>query len=114
MSRRRRTGFATPFRPPPLLGGTVLPKGGRTPLWPAGIQGYMDASGARVLAARIAAGVRIGSRIELISDSDTDLRAGDRGVVRGIETGGDVVVEWERGFHSSINPRNTAFRALAL
>ena len=74
----------------------------------------MDASGARLLAARIAAGVRIGSRIELIADSDTDLRAGDRGVVRGIETGGGVVVEWERGFHSSIDPRNTAFRALAL
>ncbi len=73
----------------------------------------MDASGARLLAARIAAGVRIGSWIELISDSD-DLRAGDRGVVREIESGGDVLVEWERGFHSSINPRNTSFRALAL
>ena len=73
----------------------------------------MDASGARLLAARIAAGVRIGSWIELISDAD-DLRAGDRGVVREIESGGDVLVEWERGFHSSINPRSTAFRALAL
>jgi hypothetical protein len=114
MSRRRRTGFATPLPPPPLLGGAVLPKGGRTPLRPAGIQRYMDASGARVLAARIAAGVRIGSRIELIADSEADLRAGDRGVVREIESGGDVVIEWERGFHSSINPRNTAFRALAL
>ena len=58
--------------------------------------------------------MRIGSRIELISDSDTDLRAGDRGVVRGIDSGGDVEVEWERGFHRSINPRDTAFRALAL
>ena len=114
MSRRRRTGFATPFRPPPLLGGTVLPKGGRTPLRPAGIQRYMDASGARLLAARIAAGVRVGSRIELIADSDTELRAGDRGVVRGIDSGGDVEVEWERGFHRSINPRNTSFRAIAL
>ena len=73
----------------------------------------MDASGARLLAARIAAGVRIGSWIELISDAD-DLRAGDRGVVREIESGGDVLVEWERGFHSSINPRNTAFRAVTL
>jgi hypothetical protein len=73
----------------------------------------MDASGARLLAARIAAGVRIGSWIELISDAD-DLRAGDRGVVREIESGGDVLVEWERGFHSSINPRSTSFRALAL
>ena len=73
----------------------------------------MDASGARLLAARIAAGVRIGSWIELVSDAD-DLRAGDRGVVREIDSGGDVLVEWERGFHSSINPRSTSFRALAL
>ena len=50
----------------------------------------MDASGARLLAARIAAGVRIGSRIELVADCETDLRAGDRGVVREIESGGDV------------------------
>jgi hypothetical protein len=35
-------------------------------------------------------------------------------VVREIDSGGDVVVEWERGFHSSINPRNTAYRAVAL
>lgn len=74
----------------------------------------MDASGARLLAARIAAGVRVGSRIELIADSDTDLRAGDRGVVCGIDSAGVVVVEWERGFHRSIDPRSTAFRALAL
>ena len=73
----------------------------------------MDASGARLLAARIAAGVRIGSRIELTADSDTDLRAGDRGVVCDIEAGGAVVVEWERGFNSSIDPRRTSFRALA-
>jgi hypothetical protein len=74
----------------------------------------MDASGARLLAARIAAGVRVGTRIELLADSDTELRAGDRGVVCGIESGGDVVVEWEQGFHRSINPRNTAFRPVSL
>jgi len=73
----------------------------------------MDASGARLLAARIAAGVRVGSRIELLSAANADLRVGDVGVVCGIESGGDVVVEWERGFNSSINPRNTSFRALA-
>ena len=114
MSRRRRTGFATPILLPPLLGGMVLPKGGRLDFRVSRIQMDMDASGARLLAARIAAGVRIGSRIELIADSETELRAGDRGVVRGIDSGGDVVVEWERGFHSSINPRDTAFRAVAL
>jgi hypothetical protein len=72
----------------------------------------MDAMGARLLAARIAAGVRIGSVIELESDSDPELRAGDRGVVRGIEAGGTVVVEWERGFNSVIDPRQSSFRAL--
>jgi hypothetical protein len=72
----------------------------------------MDAIGARLLAARIAAGVRIGSEIELMTDSDTDLRAGDRGVVRGIDLGGEVVVEWDRGFHRSIDPRRSAFRSL--
>jgi hypothetical protein len=74
----------------------------------------MDAMGARLLAARIAAGVRIGSMIELVSDSepDTELRAGDRGVVRGIEAGGTVVVEWERGFNRAIDPRHASYRAL--
>ena len=66
----------------------------------------MDAIGARLLAARIAAGVRIGSRIELVSDSDTELRAGDRGVVREIEANGAVVVEWERGVDREIDPQH--------
>jgi hypothetical protein len=73
---------------------------------------FMDAMGARLLAARIAAGVRIGSVIELVSVTDTDLRAGDRGVVRGIEAGGTVVVEWERGFNRAIDPRHASYRAL--
>ncbi len=68
--------------------------------------------GARLLAARISAGVRIGSVIELVSDSDAELRAGDRGVVREIEPSGTVVVEWERGFDRAIDPRRSAFRAL--
>ena len=74
----------------------------------------MDAIGARLLAARIAAGVRIGSVIELMDDSefDPDLRAGDRGVVRGIDAGGAVVVEWDRGFESTIDPRRSAYRSL--
>ena len=72
----------------------------------------MDAIGALLLAARIAAGVRIGSRIELVSDSDTELRAGDRGVVREIEANGAVIVEWERGFNRAIDPQHSAFRAL--
>jgi hypothetical protein len=74
---------------------------------------YMDATGARLLAARIAAGVRIGAVIELVADSGADLRAGDRGVVREFDATGAVVVEWERGFDSAIDPRLTPFRALA-
>jgi hypothetical protein len=73
----------------------------------------MDATGARLLAARIAAGVRIGSIIELVADSGADLRAGDRGVVREFDANGAVVVEWERGFDSAIDPSLTPFRALA-
>ena len=114
MSRRRHIRFYTPSPVPPLVGGSSLPDRGRTAQRHSRIQEGMDASGARLLAARIAAGVRIGSRIELIADSDTDLRAGDRGVVRGIDAGGVVVVEWERGFNRPIDPRSTAFRALAL
>lgn len=73
----------------------------------------MDATGARLLAARIAAGVRIGAVIELVADSGSDLRAGDRGVVREFDATGAVVVEWDRGFDSAIDPRITPFRALA-
>jgi hypothetical protein len=72
----------------------------------------MDAMGARLLAARIAAGVRIGSVIELVSDSGSELKAGDRGVVRQIDAGGAVLVEWERGFDRAIDPRESAYRAV--
>lgn len=73
----------------------------------------MDAQGARLLAARIAAGVRIGAIIELEADSGDDLRAGDRGVVREFDSTGAVVVAWERGFDSTIDPHSTPFRAFA-
>lgn len=72
----------------------------------------MDAFGARLLAARIAAGVRIGSVIELQSDPDAELRAGDCGVVCDIEAGGDVVVDWDRGFRRAIDPRSTSFHVV--
>jgi len=113
MGRRRDNGFATSTAVPPPMGGLALTYRGRPKTCNFTISWCMDASGARLLAARIAAGVRVGSRIELLSASNADLRVGDVGVVCGIESGGDVVVEWERGFNSSINPRNTAFRALA-
>jgi hypothetical protein len=72
----------------------------------------MDSAGARLLAARIAAGVRIGSVIELVRDAG-DLRAGDRGTVRGVSTAGGVVVEWDRGFDLEIDPTATPFRKVA-
>lgn len=73
----------------------------------------MDSAGARLLAARIAAGVRIGSVIELVRDQGSDLRAGDRGTVRGVSAEGRVVVHWERGFSGEIDPALTEFRPVA-
>jgi hypothetical protein len=75
----------------------------------------MDTEGARLLAARIGAGVRIGATIELDHDAPhLDLRAGDTGVVRDIERDGSVVVAWDRGFMLSIDPRTTRYhRAVA-
>ena len=75
----------------------------------------MDVQGARLLAARIRAGVRIGSHIEFIGTASPDdrLRPGDRGVVKEIADSGDILVAWERGFASSIDPDTTPFQRLA-
>ena len=75
----------------------------------------MDAQGAKLLAARIRAGVSIGMRIELGGDAgeDTGLCAGDRGVVDQIDDRGQVVVTWDRGFVRVIDPERTPFRPLA-
>ena len=65
----------------------------------------MDAHGARLLAARIRAGVRVGEDVELLSDDATaGLHAGDRGVVREISDEGNIVVAWDRGFSLEIDP----------
>lgn len=65
----------------------------------------MDAHGARLLAARIRAGVRIGEDVELLGDAATaGLQAGDRGVVREISEAGNIVVAWDRGFSLEIDP----------
>jgi hypothetical protein len=66
-----------------------------------------------LLAARIRAGVRIGSQIEFTGSSHERLRAGDRGVVRDIVETGDIVVEWDRGFALQIDPDTTPFQPLA-
>lgn len=75
----------------------------------------MDANGARLLAARIRAGVRIGTVIELVADGsgDSGLHAGDRGVVKDIALSGAVVVAFERGLNYEIDPDVTPFRPLA-
>jgi len=75
----------------------------------------MDANGARLLAARIRAGVAIGSRIELVAapTDDSGLCAGDRGVVDQIDEQGRVVVMWDRGFATEIDPSSTPINTLA-
>ena len=75
----------------------------------------MDTQGARLLAARLRAGVAIGARIERVHApaDDSGLCAGDRGVVDGIDEDGRVVVSWDRGFASEIDPHATPITTLA-
>jgi Domain of unknown function (DUF4314) len=75
----------------------------------------MDPLGARLLAARIKAGVAVGTRIELVADAEdaSGLCAGDRGVVDDIDAHGIVHVTWDRGLVAEIDPDRTPFRPLA-
>jgi len=73
----------------------------------------MDAKAAQLLAARIRAGVPIGSTIELVDDFGDDLHAGDRGVVRDINIDGVILVRWESGLTSELDPDEASFRKLA-
>jgi hypothetical protein len=76
----------------------------------------MDVLGAQFLAARIRAGVRIGSRIEIIgaAQSESGLAAGDRGIVRGFTPEGYVIVAFEDRFHDvEVDPELTPYRQLA-
>jgi hypothetical protein len=75
----------------------------------------MDPLGARLLAARIKAGVSVGTRIELVSDAveNFGLYAGDRGVVKDITDHGHVRVVWDRGCTVEIDPEQMSFRPLA-
>jgi hypothetical protein len=73
----------------------------------------MDSMGARHLAARLRAGVSVGTRIVLDGDDKASgLRAGDRGVVCEITLDG-VVVQWDRGFSLSVDPQTMPYRPLA-
>ena len=75
----------------------------------------MDAQGAKLLAARIRTGVSVGMRIELVNDASdsSGLRAGDRGVVHQVDDDGRVVIVWDRGFESEIDPERTPVQKLA-
>lgn len=74
----------------------------------------MDTNGARLLAARIRAGVAIGQSVELvIDDANVGLHAGDRGVVSDISEHGNIVVAWERGFSLEIDPVASPVRRAA-
>lgn len=75
----------------------------------------MDTQGARLLAARIRAGVSVGARIELVEDprDDSGLCVGDRGVVSRIDEDGHVFVTWDRGFATEIDPGSTRINTLA-
>ena len=77
---------------------------------------HMDPLGARLLAARIRAGVSVGTRIELVNDAQditAGLCAGDRGIVDEIDDRGLVRVIWDRGCTVEIDPDQTPFRPLA-
>jgi hypothetical protein len=75
----------------------------------------MDANGARQLAARLQAGVRVGDEVEVVSGvpADADLHAGDRGVVQEITVEGRILVAWERGFDLAVDPWLTSLRVAA-
>jgi hypothetical protein len=86
----------------------VEPRGGATDI------PRMDPLGARLLAARIKAGVSVGTRIELVADEYTSgVHAGDRGVVEDIDARGMVRVNLDRGVVAEIDPDRTPFKPLA-
>jgi hypothetical protein len=76
----------------------------------------MDAAGARALAARIRAGVRVGTTIELLSDgaAGSRLQPGDCGIVRDLKQDGHLVVLWDRGFIAEIHPSLADYRPLTI
>jgi hypothetical protein len=73
----------------------------------------MDSLGARHLSARLRAGVRVGTEVELDrDDEESGLRAGDRGIVKAITLDG-VLIEWDKGFSLQIDPRVLPYHSLA-
>ena len=73
----------------------------------------MDTAGARYLAARLRAGAPVGSAIAVELDAPAEgLAAGDRGVIVEITPSG-VVVDWERGGQSVLDPATVPYRTLS-
>ena len=71
----------------------------------------MDALGARYLAARLRAGVRVGTIIVLDEDDPSSgLRAGERGVVKEITLDG-ILVDWHQGLRLGIDPATTPYHS---
>ncbi len=75
--------------------------------WTRKVQGFSRRGFARVS--------RSESRIELVAapHDDSGLCAGDRGIVDQIDEHGHVVVSWDRGFASEIDPQATPIHPLA-
>jgi hypothetical protein len=72
----------------------------------------MDAAGARLLEVRILAGVLPGSLIKIErADSRSGVVPGDIGTVVDATKAG-VVVEWETGVRSVIDPKTVRYHAL--
>jgi Domain of unknown function (DUF4314) len=118
---RRRTDPQPSIRSDPPAGACspngqdLLPERGFRSTRAVPILRTMDPLGARLLAARIKAGVSVGTRIELVGDADGDsgLTQGDRGVVDDIDDRGIVRVVWDRGCVNEIDPEQTPFRPFA-
>jgi hypothetical protein len=55
-----------------------------------------------------------GTRVELISmqDSFTELKAGDRATVRGVDDYGDILCNWDKGSSLKLIPSADRFRKL--
>ncbi len=74
----------------------------------------MDAAGARLVAARIRAGVRPGTSIQLLGQAncDTQLDAGSTGIVEDIAADGTLIVAFHSGIRAHLDPDTVEFRAL--
>jgi hypothetical protein len=75
----------------------------------------MDAAGAKLIAARIRAGVRPGTTIELVNGGEggAHLSPGVRGIVDSIGADGSVLVTFFDGVQAELDPDLVDFRCVA-